>query len=73
MRRRWLLNRRSFLLGAGGSLIALPLLEAMFPTEKALAQGPSAADKARFVFLFLPNGSVGPKCRPVPAPPGRRF
>jgi len=66
---RWLLDRRSFLIGAAGSVIALPLLEAMFPTEKALAQGPSAADKARFVFLFFPNGSVGSEMSPRPNTP----
>ena len=66
MKRRWLLDRRSFLIGAGGSLIALPLLEAMFPTDKALAQGPSATERARFVFLFFPNGSVGTEMSPRP-------
>jgi len=66
VRPRWLLDRRSFLFGAGGSLIALPLLEAMFPTEKALAQGPTAADQARYVFVFFPNGSVGTEMSPRP-------
>jgi hypothetical protein len=46
--------RRTVLRGAGATL-ALPLLEAMVPAAKALAQ--TAADpKPRFVGLFVPHG-----------------
>jgi hypothetical protein len=45
------LNRRTFLRGAGGAVVALPLLESM-----SIAQTPSATK--RFVVFFTPNGVV---------------
>ena len=51
------INRRH-LLRAGatgiGTAIALPALEAMYPTDKAFAQ--DAAGKPRFVAIYQPNG-----------------
>ena len=35
---RWLLSRRSFLRGTAGTIISLPLLEAMFASDAARAQ-----------------------------------
>jgi Protein of unknown function (DUF1552) len=52
--RPFTLNRRSFLVGSGGALISLPLLEAMFP-GRALAAG--AGDPKRFVCMYIPNGT----------------
>jgi hypothetical protein len=46
--------RRTFLQGAG-TVLALPLLEAMIPASTALAQTP-AAPKPRFVGIFFPHG-----------------
>src|SRR5262245_17463911 len=46
--------RRTFLRGAG-SVLALPLLEAMIPASTALAQT-AAAPKPRFVGIFFPHG-----------------
>lgn len=54
MKKRWQLDRRAFLRGSG-ALIGLPLLEAMFPTDRAFAQ--SGAPQ-RLVYLFYPNGSL---------------
>jgi hypothetical protein len=42
------------LIGSGGVLIGLPLLEAMFP-RRALAAG--ASDPKRFVCMYIPNGT----------------
>jgi hypothetical protein len=53
---RWSLSRRSFLFGAGNTVIALPLLEAMFASDRALAG--SEGRPPRFAFVFYPNGSV---------------
>jgi Protein of unknown function (DUF1552) len=50
------LKRRSFLLGACGSLIALPLLESMFASDRVLAA--VGTRPLRFTFMFYPNGSV---------------
>lgn len=53
--RRWLLDRRAFLRGAGTAL-ALPLLDAMVPPE-LLAAAPAAARRpARAIFIYVPNG-----------------
>lgn len=48
------IERRTLLRGAG-TLLALPLLEAMMPIT-ALAQSPKAGAK-RMAFLFVPNGA----------------
>jgi len=48
------LSRRTVLRGAG-TMLALPLLEAMVPAATALAQT-AAAPKPRFVGLFVPHG-----------------
>jgi hypothetical protein len=48
------LSRRTVLRGAG-SVLALPLLDAMIPAGTALAQT-AANPKARFVGLFVPHG-----------------
>jgi hypothetical protein len=50
------LPRRTFLRGAG-SLVALPLLEAMVPAFTALAQTP-ARSRTRLGFVYIPNGVV---------------
>ena len=47
--------RRTFLKGAAGGALALPLLEAMVPAGTALAQTP-ATPKPRFVGVFYPHG-----------------
>jgi hypothetical protein len=48
------LSRRTVLRGAG-SMLALPLLDAMIPAATALAQT-AATPKPRFVGLFVPHG-----------------
>ena len=50
--------RRTFLKGAAGSVLALPLIEAMIPAGTALAQT-AANPKPRFVGIFFPHG-MGP-------------
>jgi hypothetical protein len=50
--------RRTFLKGAAGSALALPLLEAMIPASTALAQT-AAKPTPRFVGIFFPHG-MGP-------------
>ena len=50
--------RRTFLKGAAGGVLALPLLEAMIPAGTALAQT-AASPKPRFVGIFFPHG-MGP-------------
>jgi hypothetical protein len=57
------MNRRTFLYGAGSSVIGLPLLEAMFAEEQAIAQ--PAARPLRFAFLFYPNGAVDYEMSPT--------
>ncbi len=71
------LNRRTFLRGAGGIAIGLPLLEAMIGTGHAAGDGPAK----RFVVFFSANGTIEERWRPVgteedfllddPADPGR--
>jgi hypothetical protein len=56
------LPRRHFLVGAGRTVISLPLLEAMFRSDAARAQG---AASPRFAFLFFPNGTVGTEMSPT--------
>jgi len=48
------ISRRTVLRGAG-TMLALPLLDAMLPAATALAQT-AAAPKPRFVGLFVPHG-----------------
>ncbi|RYZ79440.1 MAG: DUF1552 domain-containing protein, partial [Proteobacteria bacterium] len=48
------LNRRTFLRGAGSTIIALPLLEAMLPLRNAYA----ASDNIRFLAMYFPMGIV---------------
>jgi hypothetical protein len=48
------ISRRTVLRGAG-TMLALPLLDAMIPAATALAQT-AAASKPRFVGLFVPHG-----------------
>src|SRR5688572_19553325 len=49
------LDRRTFLRGAFGTAIALPLLDAMVPAGTAQAQT-AAAEKLRFGAIYMPNG-----------------
>ena len=49
------LDRRTFLRGAFGTAIALPLLDAMIPA--AMAQSLTAAgQRLRFGAIYMPNG-----------------
>ena len=57
----WLLNRRHFLRGLG-SMVALPLLDAMVPLRASAA----ATEKPRrSVFVYIPNGVNGMTWQPV--------
>jgi hypothetical protein len=49
------LSRRALLRGAGGILVGLPALEAMF--EPAPARAQSTAAPKRFVVFYTPNGT----------------
>ena len=53
---RWLLSRRHFLRGAG-TMVALPLLNAMTPLRAADVT--AAAKPRRSVFVYIPNGANG--------------
>jgi len=58
MHKKWQLPRRTFLKGLG-TVVALPLLEAMIPPVQALAAGAAASGKSlprRMAFLYVPNG-----------------
>ena len=57
------LNRRTFLRGAGGAAIGLPLLEAMSPLGRAHAQ--AAAPPKRFIVFFSPDGTIKPAWTPT--------
>ncbi len=46
--------RRTWLRGAAGAVIALPLLEAMLPRRAAAAP----AGAKRFIVMFSPNGTI---------------
>lgn len=48
------LDRRTFLRGAFGTAIALPLLDAMIPA--ASAQSAAARERLRFGAIYMPNG-----------------
>lgn len=52
---RWLISRRHFLRGAG-TVMALPLLDAMTPLFAAAS---AAAKPRRSVFVYIPNGVNG--------------
>jgi len=57
----WLLNRRHFLRGLG-TMMALPLLDAMVPLRASAA----ASEKPRrSVFVYIPNGVNGMTWQPV--------
>jgi hypothetical protein len=59
----WLLNRRHFLRGLG-TIMALPLLDAMVPLRASAA----ATEKPRrSVFVYIPNGVNGMTWQPVKA------
>ena len=60
------LSRRTFLRGAAGAAIGLPLLDAMVP---ALAQAPASA--LRLCYVYVPNGMV--MANWTPAAQGRDF
>jgi hypothetical protein len=55
------LDRRTFLRGAGGVAIALPLLEAMVPLRRASAQ---ATSTPRFIVYYTPGGTEMSTWRP---------
>lgn len=57
------LNRRSFLRGAGGALVALPPLAAMLRPGQSVAQASEVPTRA--VFFFTPNGTILPRWRPT--------
>jgi hypothetical protein len=55
---RWLLDRRHFLRGLG-TIMALPLLDAMIPIRARAAAGAVAPKPRRSVFVYIPNGVNG--------------
>jgi hypothetical protein len=57
------INRRTFLAGAAKTAIYLPLLEAMFPSDLAVAQ--ASTSYKRFVYMLFPNGTVGYEMSPT--------
>ncbi len=57
-----LLDRRTFLRGAGGVAIGLPLLEAMVPLRRASAQASAAP---RFIVYYTPGGTEMSTWRPT--------
>lgn len=58
MLRRKHLPRRTFLRGMGGTLVALPLLDAMTPAFGATNRLMSARTPVRLSFVYVPNGIV---------------
>src|SRR5438034_9119242 len=59
MNKTWQIPRRTFLKGLG-TVIALPMLEAMLPPAKVLAAGATEADQTfprRMAFIYIPNGA----------------
>ena len=50
-----------------GTMLALPLLEAMAPLE-ALAAGAAKTYPTRMAFIFVPNGIHMPAWRPFSGP-----
>lgn len=55
------LSRRTFLRGAGGITIGLPLLDAMIPSASA---GGSKGQPKRFIVMFSANGTIEEAFRP---------
>jgi hypothetical protein len=59
---RFTLSRRTMLMGAGGMVLGLPLLDAMRQPRRSLAQPKpgytAAGHPKRFVVWFTPNGTV---------------
>ena len=49
------LDRRTFLRGATGTAIALPLLDAMVPAATAQTR-PQRGERLRFGAIYMPNG-----------------
>jgi hypothetical protein len=62
MKKSWELSRRTFLRGTG-TLLALPVLEAMVPST-ARAQSSGAPPPRRLVAFFVPNGMYPPEWYP---------
>jgi len=60
------MSRRAVLRGAGGAVIALPLLDAMRPLRRAHA----APSPKKFVVFFSPNGTLADEWRPTLGPSG---
>jgi hypothetical protein len=60
----WLIDRRTFLRGAGGVAIGLPLLEAMVPPRRA-AGAAAEPPPRRFLVFFKPGGTVMDNWRPT--------
>jgi len=59
MNKTWQIPRRTFLKGLG-TVIALPMLEAMLPPAKLFAGGATEAGTAfprRMAFVYIPNGA----------------
>src|SRR5258705_339666 len=59
MNKTWQIPRRTFLKGLG-TVIALPMLEAMLPPAKVLAAGATEAALTfprRMAFIYIPNGA----------------
>src|SRR5947207_13531606 len=59
MNKTWQIPRRTFLKGLG-TVIALPMLEAMLPPAKLFAAGATEAGAAfprRMAFIYIPNGA----------------
>src|SRR5213594_3339065 len=59
MNKTWQIPRRTFLKGLG-TVIALPMLEAMLPPAKVLAAGATEAARTfprRMAFIYIPNGA----------------
>src|SRR5215216_5601797 len=65
------LPRRTFLSGLG-TLVSLPLLEAMVPAMTALAQTP-ARPRPRFGAVYFPNGAIVDQWIPAQAGNGFEF
>jgi hypothetical protein len=65
--RKWQIPRRTFLRGLG-TVIALPMLEAMAPPMRLLASGITDDKKAlprRMAFVYVPNGANMEQWTPV--------
>jgi hypothetical protein len=65
------LARRSFLRGAG-TMLALPLLDAMIPASTALASTPGNPVR-RFGAIYVPHGAMINKWTPIGSGPGFKF